>query len=271
VPPAARLVVGLAGGRSVVRESRSGLPLGLRQLHGWAAGAASGAVHVAIVQTGAMLVGGDDVRLEVEVGPGAALVLQDISATLAHPMDGAAGDARQHLNVRVAPGGCAVIAEEPLVVARGARLQREVRIDLDGDARAVHRDTLVLGRHGEAGGNLLARTRVQRDGVPLLDDGLDTSLPTSAAVLGGARVLASLSAFGLPEAVDVPPDAFLLASGDVLLRRLAADVRSLHDVDACLRRWQAAALACGAAPAAEPRGAPAGQRLARSTVRPAHP
>jgi urease accessory protein len=251
VPPAARLVVGLAGGRSVVRESRSGLPLGLRQLHGWAAGAgpaAGGAVHVALVQTGAMLVGGDVVRLEVDVGPGAALVLRDISATLAHPTDGAA--AQQRLRVRVAPGGCVVIVEEPLVIARGARLRREVRIELAGDACAVHRDTLVLGRHGEAGGSLSVRTRVERDRVPLLDDGLDTSdaaTQGSPAVLGGARVLASVAAFGLPVPVDVPPDAFGLASGDVLLRRPAADVRSLHDVDAWLRRWQAAALARGAA------------------------
>jgi urease accessory protein len=267
VPPTARLVVGLAGGRSVIRGSRSALPLGLRQLHGWAG---AGAVHVALVQTGAMLVGGDDVRVEVDVGPGAALVLRDISATLAHPMDGAA--AQQQLLVRVAPGGCAVIAEEPLVIARGARLQREVRIELAGDARAVHRDTLVLGRHGEAGGSLLARTRVERDGVPLLDDGLDTSDAAthgSPAVLGGARVLASVAAFGLPDGVDVPPDAFLLASGDVLLRRLAADVRSLHEVDTWLRRWQAAALAPGAGPAAE--APPVGRRRSRSSVRPVRP
>ncbi|WP_354698910.1 Urease accessory protein UreD [Paraconexibacter sp. AEG42_29] len=236
------------GGRTVVRELRSGLPIGLRQLRGWA-GASLGeaAVRVGIVQTGAMLVGGDDVRLEVDVGPGASLVLQDISATLAHPMAPGVPAAAQSLDVRVADGARVVIAEEPLVIAHGARVRRSVRLALEGSASAVHRDTLVLGRHGEPGGAVRTRTRVERDDRPVLDDGLDTGDPgvsASPAVLGGARVLSSLAAFGLPSLTAgddprIPDDAFVLGPGDVLVRRIGGTVRGAG-LDHLLTRWSAA-------------------------------
>lgn len=221
------------GGRTVVAGSRSGLPLGLRQLRPRTGD--GGALRVGLVQTGAMLVGGDDVRLEVRVGPGARLILQDISATLAHPMGADQPIACQRLDVQVADGGRVVLAEEPLVIARTARVERDVRITLHGDARAVHRDTLVLGRHGEDGGALVARTRVTRDGRPLLDDTLDTRIAASAlrssAVLGGARVVASLAAFGHDTDMAVPDDAFVLGEADALLRRLATGVRQLAGLD----------------------------------------
>jgi urease accessory protein len=228
-------------GRTVVAGSRSGLPLGLRQLRG---APGDTALRVGLVQTGAMLVGGDDVHLDVDVGPGASLILRDISATLAHPMADGAPAARQHLRIRVADGGRAVIAEEPLVVAAGARLHRDVRIDLHGEARLLHRDTLVLGRHGEDGGALIARTRAVRDGTtPVLDDTVDTAIAPGAlrspAVLGTARVLASLTAFGTDLADTLPADGFALSPVDSLVRRLAAGARELHDLDKLQRAWQA--------------------------------
>lgn len=239
----ARLAVGLAGGRSVVRELRSGLPVGLRQLRPQRPREAF--VRVAVVQTGAMLVGGDDVRLDVTVDPGAALLLQDISATLAHPMPGGA-TARQRLLFDVGAGGRLAVAEEPLVVARGAVLTRDLRVQLHGDARCLLRETLVLGRHGEPGGRLHARVRVTRDGVPLLDDGLDTGDPAvvaSPAVLGGARVAATLAVFGVDvPGHAVPDDAFVLDGGDLLVRRLGTSVRSQAPLDGSQRSWQTAAL-----------------------------
>ncbi|HEY4095941.1 MAG TPA: urease accessory protein UreD [Baekduia sp.] len=230
-------------GRTVVAGSRSGLPLGLRQLR---SAPGDTALRVGLVQTGAMLVGGDDVHLDVDVGAGASLILRDISATLAHPVADGAPAARQHLRIRVADGGRAVIAEEPLVVAAGARLHRDVRIDLHGEARLLHRDTLVLGRYGEDGGTLVARTRAVRDGAPVLDDTLDTSIEgpalRSAAVLGSARVLASLTAFGTDLTDALPADGFALSPVDTLVRRLAAGVRELQDLNTLQRAWQATVL-----------------------------
>jgi urease accessory protein len=188
-----------------------------------------------------MLVGGDDVSVDVSAGPGAVLVLRDISGTLAHPMGDDGPGARQVLHVRVADGGRVVIAEEPLVIAAAARLRREVRIALDGDARVLHRDTLVLGRHGERGGAVVAHTRVERDGRAVLDDTFDSTIGEaalrSAAVLGGARVLATLALFAPDDLGGRPTDAFELAQGDALVRRLARRANDLGDLGEWQRTW----------------------------------
>ena len=91
----ARLQVQRAGTRSVATEIRGCAPLGLRVL-----GLRDGALHVAVVQTAACLVGGDDVRLRVEVGDGARLVLTDVSATLAHPVPSGRPGARPTARLR---------------------------------------------------------------------------------------------------------------------------------------------------------------------------
>jgi urease accessory protein len=233
----ATLDVVLRDGRSVVGDVRAAGPLALRRLRD----ERDGVLRLAVVQTAAMLVDGDDVALDVRIGPGAALVLVDVSATLAHPMRGAG--ARQRLSVHAAAGSRVVIAEQPLIVAAGARVRREVRIALDPGARLLHRETLVLGRHGEPGGALHARTRVTRAGRPLLDETLDSGdadVLASAAVLGGARVIASVGLFGVAADPGPPGGTFALGPEDRLLRRLAADTSGLGSIDAQTQHWQAA-------------------------------
>jgi urease accessory protein len=135
-----------------------------------------------------------------------------------------------------------ILAEQPLVVACGARLTREVRIEAHETARVMHRETLVLGRHDEEGGAVCARSRVTRGGRPVLDDTLDTAdleVRRSPVVLGAARVVATLSLFGC----DVAPEGFALASDDQLVRRLAATTSELGTLEALQRRWGAAVLA----------------------------
>jgi urease accessory protein len=197
-------------------------------------------VRVAIAQSAATLVDGDDVRLEVSVGQGCALELTEISATLAHPMQ---GGARWRLALSAAAGARVVLAEEPLIVAAGAKVHREVTIDAAADARIMHRETLVLGRHGEDGGAVTARTRVLRGGRPVLDDtlGFAGASSRSAAVLGSARVIASLALFGCELAG--PADGLLLHSGDRLVRRLVGATTALADLAALVTVWRAAVLA----------------------------
>jgi urease accessory protein len=223
--------------RRGVLEAAATAPLAQRRLRD----VGDGAIHVAIVQAAAMLVDGDDVRVEVSVGPDAALVLSDISATVAHPMH---LGARWRMVISAAPGARVVVREQPLIVADGAIVRRELTIEAAPGARVLHRETLVLGRHGERGGAVCARTRVTRSGRALLDDTLDTSQVEalrSAAVLGTARVAASLAAFGC----ELEPAGFLLGAGDQLVRRLASDMLGLGDIDALERRWRAAVLARG--------------------------
>jgi urease accessory protein len=117
-----------------------------------------------------------------------------------------------------------------------------VRIEAPEGARILHRETLVLGRYGEEGGTVRAHTRVTRSGCPVLDDTIDTAeqvVRSSPAVLGTARVVASLSLFGC----DAAPEGFVLASSDQLVRRLAGNAIELADLDSLQRRWRAVVLA----------------------------
>lgn len=223
----ARLRVARDGARTVATEIRGCAPLGLRVL-----GVRASALHVAVVQTAACLVGGDDVRLRVEVGEGARLVLTDISATLAHPVPRGRPGARQSIEGVVGDGASLEWIEQPLILAAGCRLVRDVELSMHGDARIVHHDTLVLGRHGETAGCARLRLRVTRDGLPVLDEGLDTARAAalaSPAVLGGARVIASLGRYGEPVADVLPAGAMRLGPADLLVRRLATSTADVSD------------------------------------------
>src|SRR4051812_17263291 len=113
----ARVVVEQDGqGRNVVRELRSQPPLSLLPQRG-AVAAGSDTVTVHMVGSATTPLGGDDVVLEVVVGPGASAVLTGVAATLALP-----GVGRSRLAVRldVGEGGSLQYLPEPTVVTRRA-------------------------------------------------------------------------------------------------------------------------------------------------------
>ncbi len=235
-----RLEVVRRGAASVVQMLRSHPPLALRPLP------SSGATaRVGIVQSAACLVEGDDVRLSVAVGPGAALEVIELSATLAHPV--AERAVRLRTDIQIGAGGRLVWCEHPLIVAARTDLVREVRLALTGDARALHGEALVLGRDGEDPGRASSRLRVTRDGTAVLDETLSLGAGTAAAspaVLGSSRSVTATTLLGVPAgSVALPTDALVLAGGDVALRRLSPgrrlQVRELARVRAA---WTAAVL-----------------------------
>jgi urease accessory protein len=232
----ALLHVGFQGGRTVVRRIRSEVPLGLRLLRRTGLFA-----RVALVQTGASLVAGDDLRLRVIAERGARLELLEISATLAHPVRPGSGLAELSVRIELGDDARVVLAAQPLIVAAGSHVHRSLLATLEGSAQFVQRETVVLGRHREPAGALVARTRIVRAGRPILDEVLDTSTRstyTSAAVLGGARVVDTLGGFGL--VTDVPAGAFTLGPADTLVRRLGAAVGD--ELDGLQAVWRHAAL-----------------------------
>ncbi len=154
--------------------------------------------RVGLLATTALLLGGDAVRLEVDVGPGATLELSDIAGTVAY--DGRGRPASWSVHVTIAEGGRLRWAGEPFVVADGADATRDLSLELAGDARALVRETVVLGRAGQVGGRLRNRTAVRVDGRPVLVE--DTVLDPAThrrlpGMLGGCRVVDSLLALGL--------------------------------------------------------------------------
>ncbi len=123
-------------------------------------------LEAALVATEATLLGGDDVRIEVTVGAGVSLTLRDIAATVAYAGHGRS--ASWSVVVTVEPGGWLAWVTQPFIVSDGADIERSLDIDLAEGAGLRLHDSVVLGRHGQAGGRLRCRTYVAYDGVPLL-------------------------------------------------------------------------------------------------------
>jgi len=174
---------------------RTGL-LRPQQLHG-----PDDRCRVGLLATNALLLGGDAVELDVDVGAGVSLELCDIAGTVAY--HGRGLPASWSVRARVAEGGSLRWAGEPLVVADGADVTRSLVLELAEGSRALVRETLVLGRAGQVGGRLRNRAEVRRAGRPVLVEDADLDpvghrrLP---GMLGSLRVVDSLLALGV-----VPP------------------------------------------------------------------
>ena len=178
-------------GRHVVRTSPGALRA--QRLHG-----PDDRARVALVGRTALLLGGDVVELDVEVGAGASLELSDIAATVAY--HGRGRSAVWRTRIRVASGAWLRYAGQPLIVSDGADVTRCLTVELAEDAAAVLRDTVVFGRSGQAGGRLDAQTVLSRAGVEFLRERLRTD-PVSRAlpgVLEAVTVTDTVLALGCP-------------------------------------------------------------------------
>jgi urease accessory protein len=164
------------GGRTVVSELHSEAPLLLRLtepkgLEPWAEDSLDIA-RVCIAAGAAGPVGGDQLRLDVTVGPGSTLVLNDISATLLLP--GTNGERSiTRTRVTVDEGGTFIWIPEPMIAARGSHHTNDITIDLAAGARLLTRDELLLGRHAEDPGTIHQRLRVTYADRPLYHQDLD--------------------------------------------------------------------------------------------------
>jgi urease accessory protein len=153
--------------------------------------------EVTLVATGALLLGGDTVELQLSVGPGAWLHLREIAGTVAYDSGGVLATWR--VTATVADGGTLVVSGQPLVVADGSACERTTRVELTGSAVAAMRDVVVLGRTGESGGALLTGTTACRDGRPLLVETLDlrdTAARRAPGLLGAASVVDTVTVLG---------------------------------------------------------------------------
>ncbi len=154
--------------------------------------------RVALVATSALLLGGDHVCIDVRVGPGAWLDIVDTAGTVAY--DAAGEPSGWTVRAVLSAGALLLWQGQPFVVAGGANVLRQMRIDIGLGAVACLRETVVLGRTGEVGGALRLRSDISVSGDPVLVEELDlTSVQNRCApgVLGPNRVVDSVSMFGL--------------------------------------------------------------------------
>lgn len=197
-------------------------------------------VRVALVPTSALLLGGDAVRVEVVVGPGARLEVVETAGTVAYPGPPAGWE----VQASVGRGALLVWAGLPLVVCDDADVHRSTTLDLADGARALLRETVVLGRAGELGGRFRQTTRVRLDGSALLAEDLDLApgLRTAPGVLGGNRVLDTVAALGFrPPPGPAGPQAPDPARGHGASARPDSSVRLDLAGPATLQRFLGAA------------------------------
>jgi urease accessory protein len=164
----------------------SAVPLVLRR---------TGPQEVHLVGGAAGPLGGDELRIDIEVAPRARLCVRTVAASVALP-DRAGTPSCLSVFASVGAGGRLDWLPEPLVAAARCRHRTMSTVDLAGDAELVWRDELVCGRHGEPAGDARVGTSVTIGGKPLLRQELTIGpgAPgwSGPAVLGGARAAGSL-------------------------------------------------------------------------------
>ena len=205
---------------------RSAAPIVLRS---------TGGHRIHLVQGAGGPLGGDDLALDIHIGPGCAVQLRSVAATVVQAGPCPGTPARWAVTASVADGAVLDWRPEPTVVCDGAQLHSRITVALQPGARAVLRELVVLGRAGQRGGRFVGELAVDLDGAPLLAhtlllDGADPVL-TGPAGTGGGRAVGMLLDLGqetespVPEAGEQPglrwacsalegPGRMVLALGD---------------------------------------------------------
>jgi urease accessory protein len=150
--------------------------------------------EVALLATTATLLGGDTLRLVVQVGPGLRLDLRDVAGTVAY--HGRGLGCVVDVALRVHAGATLTWAGEPLVVADGSAVTRHLRADVAEGGRLLLRDRVALGRSGQDGGRLDCHTTLAYAGRPALVEHLELRAGLGPGALGTARVVDTLTALG---------------------------------------------------------------------------
>ena len=188
-------------GRSTLRLTPG--PLAPRLLSADATGA-----KIALVATSALLLGGDHVQLEVDVGPGAWLEIVETAGTVAY--DAAGESSSWNVRVAVDRGGLLIWHGEPFVLADGSNTLRRSVFELGPDASTCIRETVILGRTGERGGAVRIQTRVSRCGLPVLVEDLelrDRERRELPGVIGSSAVIDTVTVLGAQVPGRSAPDA----------------------------------------------------------------
>jgi urease accessory protein len=220
---AARIVAELEGGRTALRVLKGEAPL-LPRLTG------PNTVH--LVGGAAGPLGGDDLSLEIEVGPGAELWVRTVAASIALPGRSGA-ESVLAVHAVVGEGARLVFLPEPIVAAARCRHHNVSTVDVAGGARLTWREEAVLGRFGEAGGDLRLSAVMRRGGLPWYRSSLEIgpTHPDGPAVLAGARVLATVISTDPAEEFGRQRAAVMaLAGGGVVATALGDDLAQTRAV-----------------------------------------
>ncbi|MFC7531281.1 urease accessory protein UreD [Actinoplanes sp. GCM10030250] len=219
-------------GRTRLSVLHSESPLLLRRTGPPTAG---GGVTVHLVGGAAGPLRGDDLRLDIEVGPGADLEILSVAAQLALPGRPAPAS-RLTVTASVAAGATLRWLPEPLIAASGCDHIAVTRVTVEPGGSLLWRDDLVCGRHGEGPGNFQAKTMISYAGSALYHHELTVGPRADgwdgAAVLGSGRAIGTLVAAGpyLPHPGIAGPNAAVmpLAGPGILATAVGTDIREVR-------------------------------------------
>jgi urease accessory protein len=201
--------------------------------------------RIGLVATEALLLGGDHIDIEIDVGPGAWLELVETAGTVAY--DAGHVQSSWTVRIRIGDGGVLVWVGEPFVISQGANVRRQTTIDLTERAVACLRETLVLGRTGEIGGAIRSRMSVRHAGRQLLAEDLDLTDPEVRqlpGLIGTTRVIDTVSLLGMrpPAIPELPAGRRFDLDGPGSLARSLGTTLSASPIGPVLTAWRNAAL-----------------------------
>ena len=180
---------------------------------------AGGVARVSLVSGAAGPLGGDDFALNICVGAGTTLLLNEISSTLLLP-GARGGRSRMRIHITVQEDASFVWLAESVIAAQGCEHIHEVRVDLADSARMLIRDELQLGRHREPPGNLMQDLHIRRGKQTLFRQqlrlGPDAPGWRSPAVIGMHKCVGNVLVVD-PRWREAPPATRVFAPEAVLM------------------------------------------------------
>jgi urease accessory protein len=208
----------------------------------------AGACWVYAATLGGGFVGGDAVRMTLDVGPGASALLTTQASTKVYR---SLKPASQQISANVHQDGLLAVVPDPIVCFAGADFSQDQRYDLTGRANLVLVDWITSGRHaaGErwAFAHYTSRIQITRDGKRMFYDGLTLQQETdtvaermgrfdvwASCVITGPRVADAAAAI-VGRVAELPvhahagiiESACALAGGGALLRMAGSNVEQV--------------------------------------------
>lgn len=230
-----RIEVALADGRARLATLAQGNLVAARPLE-----IAGRYVRLALVGINTALLAGDRLELQVRVGKDAVLEVIEPTGLVAYNAEGLRATWR--LNAIVGVGAALIWHGAPFIAAQGSNVHRLTEVALEGNARALVKETLVLGRSGESDVRLHSRNDVSLNGEPLLveDLAIDEKTATLPGIVAPARVIGTVMAAGWrPLGDTASPHRFDLAGPGALFRSLERAVHHADElVDPPFRDWR---------------------------------